>query len=398
MWLLTQQIFDRMEAAASAGEVPTAQEQAEYEREVQPVAGELPRGMSVAGGVAAIDIKGVLTDAPDLFARWFGGGNTTYAGIKTALAAAEADPEIKSIDFDVDSPGGQASSDWLSAMEAIAGTTKPTRMVVRGLAASAAYGLASQADDIIAVNKMATFGSVGVLATMRVRDDIINVTSSNAPNKRPDPRTEEGKAVIRAQLDEIEAEFIKAISSGRGVSEDKVKNDFGRGAVVLASQAKERGMIDSIGLDGGTQATNKSYATATASGPTQTRAPIMDLATLQAQHPHVYAEAVAVGRQEGVAQERERVEAHLEMGDACGDNTIAIDAIKAGDDLTNKLQAKYMAASMRSNQQNRRAQDDAATAAAADNANTDLAGDNGEDSIEAQAAAEVERLLGQTED
>jgi hypothetical protein len=49
----------------------------------------------------------------------------------------------------------------------------------------------------------------------------------------------------------------------------------------------------------------------------------------------------------GVNDERDRVTAHVEMGQASGDVDYALEAIKTGADLTRSAQAHYMAAGMR---------------------------------------------------
>ena len=90
----------------------------------------------------------------------------------------------------------------------------------------------------------------------------------------------------------------------------------------------------------------------------------MDLQILKAQHPAVYAAAV----QEGTAQERDRVGAHLKMGEASGDMDTAISAVEDGSAMTATLQAKYMAAGMNRAAAQAR-QDDDAEAGAADKAN-----------------------------
>jgi len=82
---------------------------------------------------------------------------------------------------------------------------------------------------------------------------------------------------------------------------------------------------------------------ASASQNQSTKETFMDLQTLKAEHPALFAEAVAVG----VDQERERVQAHLTLGAASGDLNLAITSINSGAELTAKLNAEYMAASMR---------------------------------------------------
>jgi ClpP class serine protease len=174
------------------------------------------------------------------------GGNTTYPEIIQSLAMAHADMGIKRIVLNISSPGGYVDGlfDCLGALEAC---TKP-KETRASMADSAAYAIACLGGKITASNKAAEFGSVGVCATYVRYDgvEIYDIVSSNAPNKRPDPSTKEGQAVIREGLDAIEELFIDAIARGRGTDIKNVAKNFGRGAVFLATAALSAGMIDAI--------------------------------------------------------------------------------------------------------------------------------------------------------
>lgn len=349
IWLITDGAWDIVRTAQAMSVIPTAQERAEFNASFSD--GDYPgaRIMDKVGSTAQINVVGVLTKEPSWLLRYFGGGNTTYSEIISAINEAERDPAIKEVVFNIDSPGGNTSG-LTDAMDAIAGMTLPTRAEISGTAASAAYGLASQAGTITALNRGAMFGSIGVLSSRFVDGTVIDITSSNAPEKSPDVTTDEGKAMVRKTLDQIEAVFIEDIARGRGTTTDKVKSDFGRGGVFLAHDAKTHGMIDDV-----KDRTQQPGATTT----TQ-EAKSMNLQELKAQHPDTYAAAVA----EGVAQEKDRVSAHLTMGEASGDLKTAIEAVEKGDALTASYQAKYMAAGMKNGQIGARQGDDAAAAAA----------------------------------
>lgn len=348
-WLITKDAWQMVSTAEALTVVPTAQERAEFTASFSE--GDYPgaRIMDKVGSIAQINITGVLTKDPSWILRYFGGGNTAYSEIISAINEAERDPAIKEVVFSIDSPGGQTSG-LSDAMDAVAGMTIPTRAEVSGMAASAAYGLASQAGSITALNRSAMFGSIGVKGTYFVDETVVEITSSNAPEKAPDVTTAEGKATVQKLLDQIEAVFIEDIARGRGTTTDKVKSDFGRGGVFLAHDAKTHGMIDDV-----KDRTQQPGATTT----TQ-EAKSMNLQELKAQHPDTYAAAVA----EGVAQEKDRVSAHLTMGEASGDLKTAIEAVEKGDALTASYQAKYIAAGMKNGQIGARQGDDAAAAAA----------------------------------
>lgn len=254
----------------------------------------------------------------------------------------------------ISSPGGTVAGlfDTLAVLEAF---EKPVT-VRASLAASAAYSIAAVGGRIEATNLAAEFGSIGVAVTYLHLEELIDITSTEAPNKRPDPSTDEGKAVIREHLDAVHDLFVDAIARGRSkvLSEkltiDTVNETFGRGAVVLAADARKRKMIDKMptrpsGARAEEQippvAAGAPEETATGGAPTQETKP-MDLKTLKAQHPDVFEAA----RAEGVTTERDRVVGHLTMGEASGDMKTAVAAITAGEAMTATLQAKYMSAAM----------------------------------------------------
>lgn len=351
MWLLEQSVKDAIETAVSSGFVPTAQQQADFmARAFADGNSGGPRLLAVAGDKAEIAITGVLTGAPNFFAWLFGGGNTTYSDIIAAVAAANQDPSIKTIDYRIDSPGGEFDG-LFQTIEAMNQVKKPTRVVGVNKVASAAYAIAAQGDTIEASNAATRFGSVGVVATFGVSDEIVEITSSNAPKKRPDVRTEEGKAVVREQLDAMERVFMEAIAGGRGTTVEKIIADFGQGGMLLAGDAMKRGMIDTIAKPA-LAVVNPAKSTTADGGKRGMKA--MDLKELKAQHPEIYAAAV----QEGVSQERDRVTAHLVMGEASGDVKTAIGAIKDGSGMTATLQAQYLAAGMNKADRGNRASDE----------------------------------------
>lgn len=364
MWLLETSVRQAIQEAYKSGGLPTAQQQIEYEASYAAAnGGNTSRLLTVAGNNAEISVRGVITKTPSFLAMLFGGGNTTYSEIVSALAEAQADDAVDNITLAIDSPGGQFDG-LFDAIAAIQTTKKPIKAVVSGVAASAAYAIASQADEIVATNKAARIGSVGVVATFGVSDREVTVTSTEAPKKRPDVTTQEGVDMVREELDALHEIFVDAIAEGRGTTVKEVNAEFGRGATLLAGEALKRGMIDAI--DG----VESAKSTTATSGGKQPEARSMDRKTLQAQHPDVYAAV----HDEGVKAERERVSAHLTMGEASGAMKIAVEAINNGEEYTAKHMAQYNAAMLNNSNINARQEDDAG-ADAGDNAGASDQGD-----------------------
>jgi ClpP class serine protease len=356
-WLLEHRVFVQLEQAASKATVPTAEQLAEMR------AGRRSRGeetiMQLNGRTALIPVTGVLTAAPDWLSYFFGGGNTTYQDVIEAIERAEGDPNVDDIQLAIDSPGGEIAG-LFEAMAAVQNAQKPVTAVGHNLVASAAFGIASQADDFMALNRATEIGSVGVAASFFVSDRWVDVISTGAPKKRPDVTTDDGKAIVQERLDALHDLFVEAIAAGRGVSSKTVNADFGQGAVVVADKALQAGMIDSIVHDvpSASGQARKPKTESSARGDV-VEDQSMDLKTLKEKHPETYAAV----RAEGVAAERDRTAAHLKLGQSSGAMAVALKAIAEGAEMTAAIQADYLAAHMNRGRQDQRNADDASAGA-----------------------------------
>lgn len=288
-----------------------------------------PRNLSVAGSTAEIEVSGPLLPQDSRFLRFLGFAHTSYASIIQSLAAADADPAVDNIVLAIDSPGG-AVDGMFEAIEAIRATRKPTSTRAR-TATSAAYGLAAATGRIAATGPASRFGSVGVVVEAQIRRDTVAISSTQAPDKRPDVTTPEGQAVVRKHLDDIHALFVEGIAAGRGTTAEKVNEDYGRGAVLLAAEAAERGMIDSFPQPSGARAETRAVG---AQEPTENR---MDADELRKKYPQAAARLIEL--------ERRRCTDHLKVGAAAGVPEKAHEAIEKGLSL-DEMQGTYMAAHM----------------------------------------------------
>jgi len=333
-WLINPRIAALLDDARE--QRPTAEQQEAYEARTRARFSEAP--FTAAGdGVAVVRIEGVLTKRPDLFAQIFGGGNTSYQSIQEALRAARQDKGVRSLRLEVDSPGGTVDGmfETLAELQATR-ATKPIRVVASN-ANSAAYALASVAGPIEATTRGATFGSIGAAVSIFTSDRIVTLTNSKSPNKRPDPKTKEGKAAITKELDDITALFVEQVAKGRSVSVDTVYQNFGRGGVLLAEEAQRLGMIDSIaGAPSSESAILASLPTTEAK-----------LHWLQQHRPELFAELVA----QGVRQERERAVTLLEGGRLSGDKPsqgleLAKQAIRSGAPVTDAMRESLFLAAL----------------------------------------------------
>lgn len=206
-------------------------------------------GAAYRDGVASLPLFGPIFPRANLMTEM--SGATSLANLASKFRKLEADSAVARILIVSDSPGG-VITDVRAFGQMVAQASKPVTVFVSGLCCSAAYHICSQAKEVVA-DPFALIGSLGVMMSGSVQEapDMggrreVHVTSSNAPDKRLDLSTEEGQAKVRAMIDGIEEVFLKDVASGRGVSLATVKETFGRGGTMSASEAKRAGMIDRV--------------------------------------------------------------------------------------------------------------------------------------------------------
>lgn len=285
-----------------------------------------------ADGVAHIPIVGELTPRAkvDACGAYTADALTEYGFIIAASRAADADERVSAIRYEVNSPGGYFEG-VMEAANAIRSVGKPTEAVVGSMAASAAYWLASQTDKIVASSVASRVGSIGVAVEEYDDSEMLQkagiskriYTSTDAPDKRPDTKTEEGRAKVVAQLDDVHAVFVGAVAEGRGTTAKHISEAYGRGGVLIAEKALAAGMIDEVRTfsraDAREVLENPGVAgnnTAAKAEEKETQEGVMDIKTLQTEHPEVFAEAVKIG----VLQERVRVADLRSYAEADSDN------------------------------------------------------------------------------
>lgn len=158
----------------------------------------------------------------------------------------EADDMVDEIRFLVDSPGGAVTgvSDFAQLVKA---SKKKTSAFIVGQAASAAYWIISAVDKIVS-SDTGLSGSIGVVMTYYKggKDGEGQILSAQSPDKRADPETKEGRAILQKLVNEIADVFIGAVAENRGVTVETVLKDFGRGAMFVAKRASSVGMIDEV--------------------------------------------------------------------------------------------------------------------------------------------------------
>lgn len=204
----------------------------------------------VRDGVAVIPIKGVISREISQMEKISGAADVN--DVSAMVAQAEADPNVRAIVFDVDSPGGGVEGVEELA-EQIAGTKKPSVAHTSGMMASAAYWIGAAADMIYASNS-STVGSIGVYLPVLdqsrryeqagVYVDLIK--SKKTPHKGAGfpgtSLTEEQRADFQAGVDYLYERFSGAVKRYR----KQAKAEAMDGRTFFGSQAAGFGLIDAV--------------------------------------------------------------------------------------------------------------------------------------------------------
>lgn len=201
--------------------------------------------------VTVIPVQGILT----LDCEWCG---TTYGSIADAAEEAAADPTVKRVVLAVDSPGGEVTGlPETAGVIAQVAKVKPVSAIVEGQAASAAYWLTSQANDIT-IAPSAELGSIGVRmmhvdVSKSLEDAGVKVTELHAGEFKTEwspfqPLSEAAKEDMQQRLDSVHQDFLNAVGNGRGT---RVKariraNRFGEGRMFDAQTAYGHGLADKV--------------------------------------------------------------------------------------------------------------------------------------------------------
>lgn len=123
---------------------------------------EAKQQLDIRNGAAVIRVYDFLSYREDMWAWFFGG--TSYEDIRVQFQAALADPTVKTIVFDINSPGGEVAGLFELVDEIYqARGQKPIYAVFNEDGLSAAFAIASAADKRY-ISRTGSAGSVGVVA------------------------------------------------------------------------------------------------------------------------------------------------------------------------------------------------------------------------------------------
>lgn len=205
--------------------------------------------------VVVIPIQGVMTARMNMFSRISGGTSTQLVG--SWLKEIASDNSITDIILDVDSGGGDAQgNEELVKIIRQVGQTKNVVSVVTGIAASAAYYVASAAKTVI-MTPSSEVGSIGTFMVHRENSKenealgrtftIFRAGENKALLNEVEPLSDKAKKVAQERIDAHYQMFVGAVAKNRGVTPEHVLQNFGQGKTFLAAKAIQLGMADEIG-------------------------------------------------------------------------------------------------------------------------------------------------------
>ena len=204
------------------------------------------------GGIAVLSISGVISNKANMFTRVSGGASAQL--LTKQITSMRADPRVKGVVLDFDTPGGSVFGIPAMGAEirALAGE-KPTVSVSTGMMASAGYWTGSAANAVYISGETDYIGSIGVVAThsFNPRDTgskTTEITAGKFKRMATDnaPLTQEGQAYIQQQVDQIYSAFVEAVATNRKVSADAVLSNMADGRIFIGQQAIDAGLADGI--------------------------------------------------------------------------------------------------------------------------------------------------------
>lgn len=210
-----------------------------------------------AANIAIVEAAGEIRDGTNKNALLSTSSGIASDDLSAAIGQAARDKNIKAIVLRVDSPGGSvtASDQILHAVKVAQKAGKPVVVSMGGVAASGGYYISLSANKIVAQPGTIT-GSIGVLTgkvsfgktleLVGASAESVSVGKNTLMDSPLQPFTDEQWANLNHQADLIYDDFTAKVASGRKLPLEKVR-DAARGRVWSGSDAKARGLVDTLG-------------------------------------------------------------------------------------------------------------------------------------------------------
>jgi protease-4 len=209
-------------------------------------AGGLARGEGGAAlftpRVAIVALEGVIVDVDDVVRE---------------MKSHRDNPGVKAVVLRINSPGGVVAptQELHDAVLRLRQAGKPVVASLGAVAASGGYYVAVACDQVYA-NPGTLTGSIGVIMQLanfeqlmkKVGVDYVVVKAGQFKDigNVGRPMTPDERRVMQALLDDVHAQFIGAVATGRKLPREEVAR-FADGRIFSGVQAKELKMVDALG-------------------------------------------------------------------------------------------------------------------------------------------------------
>lgn len=227
-----------------------------FEQEMEMEAASGKRKAAAPGSVALIPVRGVISHRMNLMGDISGPGGTSIEKLTADFRQAVGDGNCKAIVLDVDSPGGSVEGVMELAAEIFdARKEKPITAVCNAMACSAAYWLAAAAGDVVCIPS-GQCGSIGVymmhqdeskaLEQDGIKITIIKAGKYKAEGNPSEPLSPEAYEAFLGKVNDYYGMFVKAVAQYRGASQAAVRDGFGQGRSLLATDAVKQNLADRV--------------------------------------------------------------------------------------------------------------------------------------------------------
>jgi protease IV len=196
-----------------------------------------------SGKVAVVELSGVILDP---------------TAVVRDLRRHGANPAVKAIVLRIDSPGGGVGPSQEIYEEVKRIRQKDRKKVVASMGAVAASGglYVSLAAERVVANEGTITGSIGVIIQfvnleglgekVGIRTVVVKSGQFKDIGSPARPMTEEDRRIIQGVIDDVYQQFVRAIAADRNIPEAEIRK-FADGRILSGRQAKELGLVDSLG-------------------------------------------------------------------------------------------------------------------------------------------------------
>jgi signal peptide peptidase SppA len=210
--------------------------------------------VTMVGRTAILPLHGSIVQRPGIFTEYSGG--TSAEQFAAAAEVLAHDPGVKSVVWDVDSPGGSVMGlpEAFDRLMAVRGKKK-TVAISDSMMCSGGYYLGCAADEVVGTPSSLS-GNIGTImahadfSKQNERDGVkvtyIHAGKYKSEGNPDEPLTDTAHAALQEMVDDYYGQFVHAVSRARGVSEKAVRTGFGEGRALVGDRAKSAGILDRV--------------------------------------------------------------------------------------------------------------------------------------------------------